>query len=131
MSNRPWAARNQAAHVAIAKTPQRPVRLCMIVCSREADITRPRPNYVQEPGEFPLKSLGPLPSSSSQKPRNAKASHYLMRIYFLNPQSRNLLSSLMAIILKLGKGSRKKKNKSRRKGKNQIGFFFQLINLWE
>ena len=29
MSNRPWAARNQAAHVAIAKTPQRPVRLCL------------------------------------------------------------------------------------------------------
>ena len=26
-SNRPWAAQNQAAHVAIAKTPQRPVRL--------------------------------------------------------------------------------------------------------
>ena len=28
VSNRPLAAQNQAAHVAIAKTPQRPVRLC-------------------------------------------------------------------------------------------------------
>ena len=28
VSNRPWAAQNQAAHVAIAKAPQRPVRLC-------------------------------------------------------------------------------------------------------
>ena len=27
VSNRPWAAQNQAAHVAIVKTPQRPVRL--------------------------------------------------------------------------------------------------------
>ena len=31
VSNRPWAAQNQAAHVAIAKTPQRPVRLCIHV----------------------------------------------------------------------------------------------------
>ena len=30
MSNRPCAAQNQAAHVAIAKTPQRPVRLCLL-----------------------------------------------------------------------------------------------------
>ena len=29
VSNRPWAAQNKAAHVAIAKTPQRPVRLCL------------------------------------------------------------------------------------------------------
>ena len=28
VSNRPWVAQNQAAHVAIAKTPQWPVRLC-------------------------------------------------------------------------------------------------------
>ena len=27
VSNRPWAAQNQAAHVAITKTPQRLVRL--------------------------------------------------------------------------------------------------------
>ena len=31
VSNRPWAAQNQAAHVAIAKTPQRPVRPCVQV----------------------------------------------------------------------------------------------------
>ena len=30
VSNRPWAAQNQAAHVAIAKMPQRPVRLCVV-----------------------------------------------------------------------------------------------------
>ena len=30
VSNRPWAAQHQAAHVAIAKAPQRPVRLCLL-----------------------------------------------------------------------------------------------------
>ena len=39
VSNQPWAAQNQAAHVAIAKTPQRLVRLC-IACLFDSFVSR-------------------------------------------------------------------------------------------
>ena len=42
VSNRPWVAQNQAAHVAIAKTPQRPVRLLCQRCLFTWNIRSPR-----------------------------------------------------------------------------------------
>ena len=61
VSNRPWAAQNQVAHVAIAKMPQQPVRLWLQLLQQELQ----RNVEAAEQGFFPGGTRGVPPSGEN------------------------------------------------------------------